>query len=217
MNTLVVVFFLHNALATLILGCKFRSQKDRTLKHFGTALLFTTVAFTIWSVAIIGKVQNLDSYINTGVIFFVISLVCFLMTGVQNMAASNRKTVMVIGVGLAIVLLYLRAAFYPSAPGFSAEGFFFFNPHPVIQMLYIFGLSLAVIPAVDAVAAKIKSSFYSRLFRYGFIAEVAGGIVLITSNINNPNITALYLTGWIIGLVYLILWTTAAFNKKFWQ
>ena len=99
----------------------------------------------------------------------------------------------------------------PNYAYISPEGFFFFNLGPLIQMLYIFGLALATLPAIEIVASKFTSS-YAALIRYGFIAEVAGGIMLLTSKDSQ----ALYITGWIIGLVYLWLWTTLLFSKKAW-
>ncbi len=216
MNTIVLVFFLHNVLATLLLGVKFTMQKDKTLKNFGIALLLDAVAFAIWSIAVATRPVNLEGYITAGVVFFIISLVFFLFSGVQNMKPEHRQTMTWLAVIVGLVVLYVRAFVYPSAPDFSAGGFFFFNPHPVVQMLYIFGLVLAAIPAIDAVSAKFKAPF-AGLLRYGLLAEVAGGIILLTSNISNPDTLALNITGWIIGAVYLILWATFVFNRKAWS
>jgi hypothetical protein len=79
-------------------------------------------------------------------------------------------------------------------------------------MLYIFVLLLAVLPAVDLVASKFKSP-YSSIFRYSLIAELCGGVILITSK--DP--LALYLSGWIIGLVYLVLMASFVFGRKAWE
>jgi hypothetical protein len=50
------------------------------------------------------------------------------------------------------------------------------------------------------------------LLRYGLIVQVVGGIMLIT----NQDANVLYLTGWIIGIVYFALWATLLFDKKAW-
>ncbi len=215
MNILVLVFFIHNVLATLLLGCKFASKGDKTLKNFGIALLFDAVAFAIWSVAIALKPDNLETYVTAGVVFFIVSLFFFLLAGIQNLSQSNRQILTWVGAIIALVVLYLRAFVYPSNPGFSDQGFFFFNPDLMAQMLYIFGLLLTAVPAIDAVAAKFRAP-YGGWLRYGFLAEVAGGVVLLTSSLTNPDTLALNITGYIIALVYLVLWTTFVFNPKVW-
>lgn len=214
MNASVLLFFLYNVLATAILGGKFASRQDKVVKNFGFALILDAIAFAIWSIAVASKPDNLETYVNVGVIFFIASLIFFLRSGTQRMSAVSRRTLIVFGVIIAAVLFYLRASVFPSSPSFSAEGLFFFNPHPIIQMIYIFGLAFTVLPAIDAVASKLSPGF-AGIMRYGFIAEVVGGIILITStNVGAANVAALHITGWIIGLVYLLLWTTFLFNKK---
>ena len=217
MNISVILFFLHNVFATVILGGKFVSRRDSVTKNFGIALILDGIAFAIWSAAVALKPANLETYVTIGVVFFIASLVMFLNAGTQNISPSARRPLLVVGAVVGAVVFYLRAFVYPSAPSFSAEGLFFFNPHPIVQMLYIFGLALTALPAIDALASKFRSG-YSALIRYGFIAEVVGGVILITStNMGNTNSAALNLTGWIIGLVYFLLWTTFLFSKKAWS
>jgi len=67
------------------------------------------------------------------------------------------------------------------------------------------------LPAVDLIASKFKLS-YSLIFRYSLIAQVCGGIMLIISKDSQ----VLYVTGLIIGLVYLLLLITFIFNSKAW-
>ena len=217
MNPSVLLFFLHNVLATVLLGGKFVSKRDPVTKNFGIALLLDGVAFAIWSVAVALKPANLETYVTIGVFFFVASLIAFLNAGTQNMSPSARRSLLVLGVIVGAVVFYIRAFVYPSMPSFSAGGFFFFNPHPIVQMIYIFGLALTAIPAIDALASKFQG-VYAGLIRYGFIAEVVGGVILITStNAGSANVSALLLTGWIIGLVYFLLWTTLLFSRKAWS
>lgn len=216
MNITVTFFFLFNVLAALLLGLKFVSKKeDKTLKNFGIALLLDAVAYMVWSVAVLTRPENLETYITVGVAFFIVSLVYFLIAGTQSLDSKNRTMIAWVGVIIGAVILYVRAFVLPSSPGFSADGFFFFNPHPVVQLLYILGLLLAVIPAIDAVAARFKAP-HGAFLRYGFIAEVAGGVVLITSSIVNPDVLALNIAGWIIGLVYLGLLAKFVFSTKAW-
>lgn len=217
MNTLVLFYFLHNVLATLILGSTFARKRDAVIKHFGIALLLNTIAFAIWSLAVMNRPANLESYVSAGVVFFLLSLLAFLSAGTQGLRNGTRKQLVIAGAVIAAVVFYLRMSAYPSAAAFSAEGLFFFNPHPFIALAYVFGLSLCAFPAIEALAAKFTGG-YASLIRYGFIAEVAGGILLIVSSDSVLGSSdALYLAGWIMGLVYLALWTTFAFGKKAWQ
>ena len=152
-----------------------------------------------------------------GVIFFIASLVVLLSAGIQGVRAPTRRTIVMIGAIVGLIIFYLKSVVYPSAPSFSTEGLFFFNPPPIVQMLYLFGLAVTALPAIDALSSKFRSG-YATVVRYGFIAEIVGGVILITSiNGGSAHVTALNLTGWIIGLVYLVLWTTLLFSRKAWS
>ena len=35
--------------------------------------------------------------------------------------------------------------------------------------------------------------------------------------ITSTDVQVLYVTGWIIGIVYFVLWTTLLFNRKAWS
>ena len=136
------------------------------------------------------------------------SLVFMFIAAIQQTQASTRKFLTIFGVILVGIIFYL-GHIDPSTAYISPEGLFFFNLSPLMQMLYIFGLAFAALPAIDLVAAKFTPC-YSALVRYGFIAEVIAGIMLITSK----DSLVLYITGWIIGMVYIALWTTLLFSKK---
>jgi hypothetical protein len=189
---------------------KLRSHKDSVFKDFGTGLLLTGVAFAIWTAAVLFRPENLSLFVSVGAFFFILSLMSFLAAGLQHVA--NRSTLMTVGFVVALVLFIVRTFFLPSEPGFSQEGFFFFNPDPIVQIIYIFGLALTVLPATYALASKISNPYYSRLFEYGFIIQVMGGVLLLTST----SVGVLYINGWIIGLTYLWMWTSLLFGRKDW-
>jgi hypothetical protein len=117
---------------------------------------------------------------------------------------------MVFGVFAVIGVFYI-GHIDPVYAYISPEGYLFFNLGPLMQMLYVFVLALVALPAVDLIASKFKSP-YSLIFRYSLIAQICGGIMLITSK-DSP---VLYGTGLIIGLVYLLLLITLVFNSKAW-
>lgn len=212
MNIGVLLFFLHNILATALMGCKFVVRKDPVFKNFGIALLLDSAAFVIWSAAVVLKPSNLELFVTVGAAFFIASLVFLVITASQKSSPGVRQALIIFGALLALVLFVARTFLYPSAPGFSPEGLFFFNLHPFVTMVYIFGLLLAAVPAIEAVASKFNHT-YSWLVRYGFLAEVAGGIVLITTT----DTQVLYIIGWIMGAAYLALWSILLFSKNSWK
>lgn len=212
MNTGVLLFFLHNILATALLGYKFVRSKDPVFKNFGIALLLDSAAFAVWSAAVVLNPVNLDQFVTVGAAFFIASLVFLLVTGTQKISASTRGLLVILGVIGGVALFFARTFLYPSAPAFSPEGLFFFHLQPIITMIYIFGLTLTALPAVDAVASKFEHS-YAALVRYGFIVEIAGGIVLITT----VDTQVLYIIGWLMGAAYLALWSVLLFSRNAWK
>lgn len=210
MNPLVLLFFLHNVLATFFLGMKFVRRNDSAFKSFGIGLLLNAVAFAVWLFGIM-QPESLLTSVTIGAVCFLVALVFMLRTVVQNASAGTRLLVTGLGIAAALGIYFVGHA-DPSTAYISPEGFFFFNLGPLVQMLYIFGLAFAIIPAVDLVASKFRS-WYAVLVRYGFIAEVVAGIMLVTSK----DIQVLYITGWIIGTVYVALWGTLLFNRNAWS
>jgi hypothetical protein len=212
MNISVVVFFVFNVVATALLGGTFAGRKEnRTYKFFGIALLLNAVAFAIWSFGLMSP-GNLIGSVTLGAIVFLISLVVMFYATVQNARSPRTRWLWVI-LGLAVVsgVFYMGHADASNA-FISQEGFLFFNLAPMVQMLYVFALAFAVFPVVDAVASSLKS-VYSEIFRYGMIAQICGGIMLIT----NKDPQVLYGVGWIIGLVYILLLATFVLNSKAWN
>lgn len=212
MNILVTLFFLHNVLATTYLGSKFSTQKDGTLKNFGISLLLNAIAFSVWSFAIITQAEELTTFVTIGVAFFITSLVFLLNAGIQNVNPSFRSKLLLLGSFAAVVLFYLRTFIIPAKPFISNEGFFFFNVHPLTQMVYIFALLLTSVMAINAVASKFKG-VYSAVIRFCFLIQVIGGIILLTTT----DTEVLYLSGWIMGTAYVALWAPLLLNKKTWS
>lgn len=217
MNLAVVAFFLHSVLATVLLGSKFSSRKDTVLKYFGYALLLNAAAFAVWSVAVITRPENLQDYVSVGTVIFIVGLLALLAAGITHLSAGNRMTVLVVAALVGAAIFYLgRMPANPSLAGFSPDGLFFFNVHPLLQALYVIVLSVTAFPAIEAVARKFRG-IYSLMIRYGFTAGVAGGAVLITTTTANSSIEGVTLIGWVIGIAYFVLWTTFVFGKKAWE
>lgn len=211
MNISVVLFFLHNVFATALLGGLFAKKSDVVFKSFGIGLLFDAIAFTSWSLAVMMP-SNLFILVTIGAICFLISLVFFARTGVLHMSSGIRSAVTALSV-LSVVGVFIVGRYVaPADASISAEGFLFFNLTPLVQMCYLFVLSLAAFPAIDAVTAKLNPTV-SMWIKYGLIAEVAGGVLLITT----IDSQVLYLAGWVIGIVYFGLWTTLLLSKTAWH
>ena len=211
MNSSVVLFFVSNVLATVLLGGKFVSRKDPVFKYFGIGLLLDAAAFAMWTIGYVNPEQLL-TFITFGAVAFLISLVVFLYASLEQAPASTRLLVTVLGAAAVAGIFYVGRYVDPANAFVSPEGFLFFNLTPFVQMLYTFALALITLPVIDLVASKFKAP-YSALVRYGLIAEVVGGIMLIT----NKDAQTLYITGWIIGTVYFVLWATLLFNRKAWS
>ncbi|OGG50815.1 hypothetical protein A2704_06475 [Candidatus Kaiserbacteria bacterium RIFCSPHIGHO2_01_FULL_54_36b] len=211
MNSSVVLFFVTNVIATALLGGKFISRNDSLFKYFGIGLLLDAVAFAMWTIGYVNPEQLL-TFVTFGAVALLVSLVVFLYASLEQAPASTRLLVTILG-GVAVAGIFYVGRYVDPANAFiSPEGFLFFNLTPFVQMLYTFALALVTLPVIDLVARKFSAP-YSALVRYGLIAEVVGGIMLIT----NKDVQTLYITGWIIGIVYLALWVTLLFNRKAWS
>lgn len=213
MNILIVLFFIFNVFATAVLGGLFlkKGAGDHVFKTFGIALLINAVAFVIWSFGVI-RPESLLTCVTLGTVAFLISLIFLFYTSVQKVhTAINRQLLIILSIIVVVGLFFIGHA-DPSFAYISPEGFLFFNLGPLMQMLYVFVLVITILPAINLVASKFKS-IYSTIFRYGFIAQVCSGIMLMTTKDSQ----VLYITGWIIILVYFLLLITFLFSKKAWS
>ena len=209
MNSLVVLFFASNVLAAALLGGKFIRKNDPVLKYFGIGLLFDALAFLMWTIGYVNSGQLLN-FVTFGAIAFLVSLAVFLFASLQRASANARLGVTVLGI-IAIIAIFFVGKHSVNLAFISPEGLLFFNLTPLVQLLYIFALSFTFVPLIDLVASKFDGG-YSALVKYGFIAQLVGGIMLITSK----DVQVLYIVGWVIGTIYLILCLTLLFSRKAW-
>ena len=210
MNTQVALYFISNVVATFIVGAKFATKSEKAFKSFGVALLINSLAFTLWTIGYISQ-ANLLNLVTLGAIAFLVSLIFFFQTSLHNTSSNVRMGLTLLG-AITIMAIFIIGRYSPNYAFISPEGFLFFNLTPFVQMLYVFALIIAAVPAMNYVASKFNGG-YLALVRYSFLVEVAGGIMLITST----DVNTLYVTGWIIGIVNLVLWVTLLFSKKAWQ
>jgi heme/copper-type cytochrome/quinol oxidase subunit 4 len=209
MNSSVALFFGINVLAAAIIGGKFLNRKNPVFKYFGIGLLLDALAFAFWTIGYVNS-NSLLVCVTLGAVTLLISLVFFLYASLQNHSATNRVLGTMLGV-IAVIVIYVIGRNSPNVAYISPEGLLFFNLTPLVQMLYVFALAFTFLPLTDLVASKFSSP-YSGLVRYGFIAQFVGGIMLIT----NTDVQVLYITGWMIGIVYIVL-CVLFFNNKVWH
>ena len=210
MNTQVALYFISNVLATLIVGGKFATKSEKTLKTFGVALLIDALAFALWTIGYLNQ-SMLLIMVTAGAIALLVSFLFFFRVSLHDVSPSAKTGLSILGI-VALIAIFIVGHNSATSAFISPEGFLFFNLSPFVQLLYIFALIITAVPAMNFVASKFNGG-YAALVRYGFLAEVAGGILLITSTDAN----SLYVAGWIIGVVNLVLWVTLLVSKKAWQ
>jgi hypothetical protein len=210
MNTIVLLYFAGLTFSNILLGWLYGRARDKSLRMFGHGLLFLAVAFAIWSAAVIIRPQNLESWVTVGVVFLLVMLWFSISAAAYKLKPGSRALVQTLGLCLLVGLFILRTFVLKSKPYFSSGGLFFFNPEPAVRAMYDFGMAAAVLPAVTAAGKAIKSSVYHSLFMAGWSAIVIGGVIQVSSN----DIKLLYIDGWVMGLVYLALWTSFLLNRR---
>ncbi len=217
MNLSVALFFIHTVVATLIVGTLFARRHDPVFRNFGIAILLDAAAFAAWTVPVFMEAANLALYVSVGTVFFIASMVFLLAAGTQGMSGPARRGLMLLAAVVGAGIYYLGSLpAYPSTPMFSGDGLFFFNVHPLLQALYVIALALVAFPAIEAVVSRFDAP-YATFLRYGFIAEVAAGIVLMTSSSVAPGgALAATVAGYVIGVTYFAIWTTLLFKRKAW-
>ncbi len=209
MNSSVAIFFAVNVVAAALIGGRFLSKSDPVFKYFGIGLLFDALAFAFWTIGYINSSLLLNC-VTLGAISLLVSLVLFLYASLQNHSATDRILGTVLGI-VVVIAIFMIGRYSPNFAYISPEGLLFFNLTPLVQMLYVFALAFTFLPLTDLVASRLGSP-YSALVRYGFIAQFVGGIMLIMSK----DVQVLNITGWIIGIVYLVL-CAVLFSNKAWN
>lgn len=209
----VILFFIFNVLATAALGSKFISKGEgRVFRIFGIALVLNAVAFAVWSFGLIRQTSLLVS-VTVGTVIFLISLAFMFYTSIQKVESVNVRRSLMASVTLVLLGIFYIGHLDPVYAYISPEGYLIFNLSPLIQLLYVFILALFALPAVNLVASQFRLTSYSIIFHYSLIAQICGGIMLLTSKDSQ----VLYVTGLIIGVVYLLLLTVFIFNPKPWS
>lgn len=206
MNYMVAVFFLFVTACLLISGALLpRRVASRAGQHFGGGLIATGLAFAIWSYAVIGQMEaELSMFVWAGLIVLMLGTLLFASAATADRGQTAQEMAVLVTFIFAVILAVVRLT-YPSAPGFSEQGLFFFNPHPVVQFLEILLLSATILPAALVVSRHFRQPFPGQVFLTSLVAIHLGALVLITS----IDETLLWLIGWELGVASLLLVMTA--------
>ena len=206
---MVPLFFVAGSGAMLFLAYRFRSADDKVFKNFGNGLALYGLAFAIWTLAVLTKPTDLDTITTLGVIPFAAAHIFFLMVATHKMKAASRSTLVMGGIAYLVLLFLLKLFVYPSNPGFSANGLFYFHAQPPLVALYIGAFGLTLIPAIYAVGEKLKDVTLRYIVQAMFTIAAIGGIILVTSVDDNLQT----INGWVMGVTYFILLTTLATKR----
>lgn len=197
---LVPLFFIMGTGAMWFLAYRFWSVKGAIFRHFATGLALYGVAFGIWSVLVLTKPEDIGALTTLGVIPFAIAHLFFLMSSTEKFKAKSRSLILFSGIAYLAVMFLFRVV-YPSNPGFSENGLFYFNAQPPVVALYIGAFAASLVPAIYAVSQKMKDDSLKYITQIGFTIAAIGGIVLVTSVDDNLQT----INGWVMGLTYTVL------------
>jgi hypothetical protein len=214
-SIIVTLFFLHGALACFVAGLHFWSVKDHTIKFFGLGFIFSGLAFSTWAFLAANRLDSLRIIATLAAVFLILGLFSFLLAGIQSLEGSEAYgSALLVGALGALGLFVLRTFVYPAQLIITERGFLLFDLDTVVKAAYILALTVAILPAANAVAAKFKKTYISSLIRGCSMVLVIGGIVLVTS----VDTGLILLDGIVMSVAFLLLWTTILFgNRKSWD
>ena len=203
---MVAVFFLFVTACLLISGALLpRRIAGRAGQHFGGGLIAAGFAFSIWSYAVIGQIDTqLNMFVWAGVLVLFLGTLLFGAAAASDHGQTAQQMAILVTLIAAVLVTVVRIT-YPSQPGFSATGLFYFNPHPIVQFLDILLLSATILPGAFVAARHFRQPFPAQVFLSSIVAIHIGALVLITS----VNETLLRLIGWELGIASLLLVMTA--------
>ena len=210
MKIMVLLFFMHNTLATALLGVRFLSKGGTFSTYFGIGLLFDAVAFGAWGAALVSP-ENLPVLVTTGAVLALLSFLLFLKSGIVDLPSTIQTRAVAIGAIFIAATFVAGRYIFPTPKFVSDEGFLFFNLHPFVQVMYITALVIAAFPAMEKAGSMFRGG-YSMLVKFLLAIQVIGTIVLIT----NTDTLSLIVVGWCMGLSYFLLWTMLLFRRGIW-
>lgn len=197
---LVPLFFVFGTAAMWFTAYKFWSAKGAIYKHFGSGLALYGLGFAIWSVAVFTK-SNVDFWTTLGVIPFAAAHLFYLMAATIKTRSSTRSLILIAGAAYLTVLFFFRTFIYPSNPGFSNDGLFYFNAQAPVIAMYILAFTLSVFPAIATVSQHLKDPILRIVMQVCFPILLVGGIILVASYDDELQT----INGWVTGITWAVV------------
>lgn len=194
-NTNVVTFFVLGTIALGFLGFRFLRADGVLFRRFGLGLALYAVAFAVWSIIVATQPADLALWTSLGVIPFGVAHFFHVSAATYDWNQSNRLIALGSASTFMAILFVLRSWVFPSTPGFSDGGLFYFNADPVVTILYILVFAGAFMPALHVVSSHIGTRWLAALTRIGFNLVVLGAVVLLASYDDNLQ----YVNGFVMG------------------
>lgn len=198
---LVPAYFLFGTVSMLFIAQKFITAKKMLYKNFGYGLGLYSAALAVWTLLVILKPEEIDTWTTIGAVPFGLAHVFFLLAAVDKVKSSTKFSILSGGAVYLAVLVVLRATVLDSNPGFSDAGLFYFNADPVIIAMYIGAFAGTFLPALGAVSKSMRDKLLSGVTRNAFTVLVLSSVVLVSSRDEE----LLLIVGWAMGLSYLAL------------
>lgn len=184
-NLNVVTFFVLGAISLGFLGFRFLTSTGVLFRRFGVGITLYAVAFAVWSIIVATQPADLQLWTTIGVVPFGIAHLFHVSAATYDWNQSNRNIALGSASTFLAVLFVLRTWVFPSTPGFSDGGLFYFNADPVVTILYILVFAGAFMPALHVVSSHIGTRWLAALTRIGFNLVVLGAVVLLASYDDN--------------------------------
>ena len=184
-NYLVVAFFLTATLLSAFLGQRFYALNKQPMRHFGTGLLFVSLAFAVWTYVVALHPANMLVATTLAVVPFFGSFIFFLLAAVNGVKVVYRAPLLAISGAILAGFVIARFFMFQSNPGFDENGFFEFNIDPVALYFYALIMSFNFIPAVYVVGRHIKHDLLRVMVELGLTLVSVGLIVMVTSTDDN--------------------------------
>ncbi|MEN9739985.1 MAG: hypothetical protein RLZ72_251 [Actinomycetota bacterium] len=194
-NSNVVTFFVLGTIALGFVGFRFLTSSGVLFRRFGIGLALYALAFAVWSVIVATQPADLQLWTTLGVLPFGVAHLFHVSAATFDWKQSNRLIALGSASTFLAVLFVLRTWVFPSTPGFSDGGLFYFNADPVVTLLYILVFAGAFMPALHVVSSHIGTRWLAALTRIGFNLVVLGAVVLLASYDDNMQ----YVNGFIMG------------------
>lgn len=197
---LVPLFFVAGTAAMWFLAYRFWSAKGAIYKHFGAGLALYGLGFAAWTVAVLTK-ANIELWTTVGVVPFAAAHLFYLMVATEKAKASTKSLVLFGGVAYLLALFFVRTFVYPSNPGFSDNGLFYFHAQAPVIALYVLAFTVSLLPAINAVSQTLKDKMLRTVSQIGFSILAVGGIILVTSYDDSLQT----INGWIMGATWIVV------------